>query len=238
MLLVTLFTVFESFLFPHTFFEEYHYNPAILYQEHIDITVCSDMRFGLPELQTYSIYSRLRSYSLSAASFGTDLYRENIISAGIGFPLTSSVATGIGISVLNYWIKDIENQVGYSLRIGGVFQHTPLTVGAWIHNVNVPKFSDVDYLPPCYSIRINYALSPRASFHVALRGIETTVPFLNFGLQYSPYTPLACRVGINTDPLFLEYGLTLTVGAFVIHYAGSNHYHLGLSHSFGLGFSL
>jgi len=238
MLILALFTVFESFLFPPTIFDENRFNPATLYEKDFEVTISTEVKFGLSDLRAHTIYSHINSYRLSATSFGNDLYRENVVHLGFGFPIIEKLAVGLSVAMLNYWIRDTENHFGYSLKIGSVFHSTPVKASAWINNINVPKFSEVDYLPPNYSLRINYAALRNLSFHFALRGIETKLPFFNFGLFYSPYRIIKIGIGVNTDPTLLEYGLETYVGEFILNYSGSSHQKLGLSHSLSLGFHL
>lgn len=233
-----LFAVFESFLFPRTHFLENQFNPATLYQNSFTIRVGTEVRFGLSELRTHTIDAHIRSYGLSAATFGNDLYRENVMSLGFGFPIVETFAVGFSVAVLNYWVKHTENHFSYSLKIGGVFHRTPVEASAWISNVNVPKFSEIDYLPPNYSLRVAYSALYNLSFYFALRGIETELPFFNVGFFYAPYRMITIGMGVHTDPLLFEYGLEIYVGEFLLNYSGSNHPKLGLSHYVGAGFRL
>jgi len=232
MLIPFLFTVFESFLFPANILSENQFNPASLYQEQFQINLSTEVKFSLSDLRTYTLYSEIKSYSLNIASFGNDLYRENVVGFGFGFPLIRNFAAGLHISLVNYWIKDYYSHYGYSLRIGGVFENSPIEIDGWINNINVPKFSDIDYLPLTYSVRCNL------SFDFGVRGIETDLPFFKFGLFYAPIKIIKFGVGVNTEPLLLEYSLEIYLGELTLNYFGSNHHQLGLSHSLGVGFNL
>lgn len=238
MFILVLFSIFESFLFPRTQFLENQFNPANLYLNGFDIHAGTEVRFGLSELKTYTIYSHIRSYGLSVTTFGNDVYKENVIGLDVGFPVIKTCAVGFGVAVLNYWVKNTENHFSYSLKIGSVFHKTPVEASAWISNINVPKFSEIDYLPPNYSLRIAYAALHNLSFYFTLRGIETELPFFHVGFFYSPYRIVTIGMSVHTEPLLFEYGLEVNVGEFILNYSGSNHYKLGLSHYAGVGFRL
>ncbi len=227
---IVLFTLFESQLFPHSIFLEDQYNPASYYQDGFEINIETGTRFGLSELRTYTIHSKIKSYGISAISFGNDIYRENVVCANLSFRIVQGLSAGFGITMLNYRIKDHCNRFGYALKIGGLYQTKPIEIGGWINNINIPKFSNIDYIPPNYSLRFKYLTLNNLSFIFAIRGIETDLPFFNVGISYSPTSIITFGTGINTDPMYLEYILQLNLRTFALRYAGSNQQHLGLSH--------
>ena len=238
MLVFFLFTIYESFLFPRSFFVETQFNPANLNQEQLRIFAGSEIKFGLGELRTHTLCSQLKSYNINLASFGNDLYKENLIGLGFCFSVIEKMAFGIDISVLNYWIKDNYSRFGYSIKLGGIFSNGPVEIGAWANNINIPKFSEIDYIPPSYSLRCDYFATDNLSLGFAVRGVEKDLPFFNFGLLYSPHEIIELGISVNTEPILLEYGLQIYIGDFVVNYFGSNHLQLGLSHLFSLGFIL
>jgi hypothetical protein len=238
MFVFCFFTVFESFLFPQSILSERQFNPAVLYQQEFEIIASTGMNFGLPELKTYSLYSQIKSYSICITTFGNELYRENIIGLGIGFPFTKHIAVGFKISLLNYSIKNYYSHYGFSLRAGVFFQHTPFEVGTWINNINVPKFSNIDYVPLNYSIQCGFHAADNVLFNFSICGVETDVPFFNIAVHYSPYNIVELALGVNTDLLLLEYGLKIHLGDLCLSYAGNHHRQLGLSHRLSAGFGL
>ena len=108
MKILLLLGFFDSFLFPRNILLEHHFNPAYLHQERFEIIVVSEIRFELAELQTFGIYSQIKSYSVQAISFGNDMYRENFLEFGFGFPVAKKFAVGVNIAGLNTWIKDLK----------------------------------------------------------------------------------------------------------------------------------
>jgi len=237
-MLFFLFAAFESFLFPRNIFVENQYNPATLYQPRYEVMIATEVKYGLADLRTYAINAQIKSYGLSLASFGSGIYRENVIGFGFGLPIVNKFAAGIRISLINYWIKDNENQFGYSLGLGSIFHGDPLEIGFWLNNINEPKLSDIDYLPANYSVRCVYWAKNNLSFYFAARGIETQLPFFNWGLFYAPYKLVQLGAGINTKPMLFEYGLKIFLGEFNVSYAGSSHPQLGLTHNLHLSFDL
>lgn len=237
MLVIALFAVFESLLFPRSIFYESQFNPASLYPEKFELIIGTGTHFGLSDLRTYTIHSEIKLYRISATSFGNDIYRENTVNAGLSFPVVEKLAAGFSIAMYNYWVKDIYNRFTYSLKVGGMYRNNLLEIGGWVNNINIPKFSDIDYLPPTYSLKLKYLTKTNFSFAFAIRGRETDLPFYNVSLSYSPYKIITFGAGVNTEPMYFEYMLRLDLGNFILDYTGSNHRYLGLSHYFSVGFN-
>jgi hypothetical protein len=237
MLIITIIAIFESSAFPRSIFLENQYNPAIHYQKNIELLFGTGIEFGLSNLRTYNIHSKLKSFSLTGNSFGDEFYRENKMNIGVSFPFAKKFTAGLSIIMLNYWIKDNYNRFGFSLGIGGMYSTGQFEFSGWLDNINTPKFSSSDYLLPKYSLRINYRMQHNFDFIFAVRGTEKELPFFNFGIACSPYEICTFGIGINTDPLYLEYMLKLNLSHLHLYYIGSNHQHLGLSHFFGVGFN-
>ncbi len=238
MLIIYLYTVFESFLFPESFFAETQFNPAFLDQKKFTITAGSEIRFGLTELTTYQLNMQLASYGISLISFGNELYRENVAELGLGIPILDELTSGVSISVLNYWISDHYSEISYSVKAGLVSRFGAVEITAWLSNLNVPTFTDVDYVPPCYSVGCGYQANSDLILNFQVRGIETEMPFFNFNVHYSPYQLIDLVVGVNTEPLLLQYGVNIPFSKFFVTYAGNNHRQLGFSHYIGLGYIL
>ncbi len=237
MIIIILFALFESQTFPYSIFLDNQHNPASHFQKGFIITVSTGTRFGLSELRTYTVYTRIKSYSIHAMSFGNDIYRENIMSADMSIQVVDKVIAGFGVALLNYWIEDYCNRFGYSVKVGGLYQNKSTEIGGWVNNINTPRFSDIDYLPPSYSLRFKYMTPNNVSLLFAIRGAGSDLPFFNIGIAYMPSRIITLGTGVNTDPLYLEYIIELNLNTFILRYTGSNQRHLGLSHFLGLCFN-
>ena len=237
MIVIYIFTLFESTLFPRSIFVENEFNPAAVCLKGVEIDIGIGANYGLSDLRTYTLHSAFKSYSINISSFGSDIYRENILSADAGFLLTEGLATGFSVAMLNYWVKENCTRYAYSIKVGVLYQKNPFEIGGWVNNINFPKFSSIDYIPPNYSLQLRCLPKNNLSVIFALRGIEIDVPFFNFGLAYSPYRMITFGVGINSDPMYLEYMMKLSAGNFTLNYVGNSHTYLGLSHFVIVGFN-
>jgi len=236
MLALIMIGVFETILFPQNLFCENEFNPALENRERFYIIIGTGSKFQLPELRTYYLYSSLKTYRLSAHSFGNDLYRENMLKIGSCFHMRKFWSIGFSIGMLNNWVKDNFNRYTYSLCLSSSFHMKNIKVSGWVNDINLPRLSNVDHLPLSYSMRFDHQTNENFNFAFALRGMDKELPFFNFGIMFSPYNIIHLGTGINTDPLYLEYMLKLNLGDFILAYSGCNHQYLGLSHSFNLHF--
>lgn len=236
-MLLLLIGFFDSFLFPRNILHESQFNPAHLQEKRFEVILTSEMRFELAELRTFGVYSQIDRYSLKATSFGCESYRENSFEFGLGFPIGDNFALGVNVAGLNMWIKGISNEFTYGLKMGGKFENELFLISSWVNNINVPRLSPVDYVPVSYSVRFDYKASPSFDFGFAVRGVETGLPFYNFGLTFLPHEILLLSLSVNTKPMLLEYGLQFSLGKMFLSYSGNRHQQLGLTHNLGLGFA-
>jgi hypothetical protein len=232
-----LISFFDSFLFPKSVLYENKFNPAQLHEKKFELMLTSEMRYELPELRTFGLYSQIDRYSFELASFGSGSYRENFFEFGLGFPIGNHFALGMNVTGLNTWIKNISNDFTYGIKLGAQFENDFFLISSWVNNVNVPRLSPVDYVPVSYSVRVDYKASPTLDFGFAVRGVENGLPFYNFGLRFYPHEILLLSLGVNSEPMLLEYGLQLSLGKMFLSYSGNRHQQLGLTHNLGLGFA-
>lgn len=237
MTILFLFGIFESFLFPRAILFESRFNPATLHKAKFELVTGIEQRFNLTELRSYTIHSQFKSYSLDITSFGSNLYRENILDLGYGFGILKNLAFGLDISLLNYWIKDNYSRFSYSVKIGSLYEVKQLEIGTWINNINMAKFSDIDYLPPSYSAIFNYLATETLSLNFKINGLKDELPFFDLGIACTPYRIIHIAAGVNTEPLLFEYGMMLHLGNFILIYSGNTHLQLGQSHLIGINFS-
>ncbi len=236
MLLLLIFAAFESLYFPHSLFFDNRLNPAYP-QRGVSLTTYAGVHFGMTDVRTYCVQARMNGYSLSAVSFGNDVYRENTFAGGASFPLSTSLHGGFSITMLNYWVKDYCNRLCYSMTAGFCFQDKGVSLDGWVAHFNTPHFNGLDKMPVVYSLKLRYLTKEMVSLIFSVRGIDSELPFYNFGVTYAPSQYILFGLGANTDPVFLEYVVQISAGAIHFDYAGKTHTYLGLSHFFGLRYT-
>lgn len=236
MIVIFLFNIFEKFLFPDFNNVYLQYNPANLIEQKILVSFGGNENFGLSSLRTWTAGVQFQTFQLVCKTFGNELYRENVLEMAGGFNVYRGLAAGIGIGVLNNWIKDYTSRFTYTVKLGGVFQLQNLKIHLYLNNVNNPKFSEIDYLPLSYLSGIQYQINPYLKIFLNAMGKEKDTPFFNFGLIAHPLSALEFYTGINTENFLFEYGLKIRLHRLAFDYAGNMHRQLGLSHTFFVNF--
>jgi hypothetical protein len=227
---------FDTFLFPGNILQEKEFNPAQLHREKVEVMLTSELRYELPDLRAFGVHSQIKRYSIKAVSFGGDLYRENFLELGAGFPVAPGFAVGFNVAGMNCWIKDSKNEFTYSIKIGGLFDTGPFSISGWVNNINVPRISAIDYTPASYSLCFDYRAQANLHFNLSVRGVAKEIPFYNFKVVFIPHKIMLLGLGINTRPILLEYGMKISLGRMFLCYSGNRHQQLGLTHNFGFGF--
>jgi len=234
---ILLCAAFETSLFPASDFFETRFNPAYHARTRTELSITADERFSLSDLSTYTARAQLLNLALEATRFGNNLYRENSLKFGYGFAIRRNLHAGVDVSALNCWIKDISSRYSYAVRCGVCLASSTGELGLWLNNLNIPRFNETDRVPLTYGARAVYAVNPVLSYRLSARSVETQVPFFNIGIGIVPAPLLALDLGVNSDPLWLEYGCTVRLGALAVNYSGYNHQQLGLTHALTLLFS-
>jgi hypothetical protein len=192
--------------------------------------------FGISELRTWNAEIQIGSYGLNLKTFGNELYRENALELAGGFLLYKTLSAGIGIDLLNNWIKEYTNRFTYAVKLGAGFDFTDLKCELCLNNINLPRFSEIDYLPFGYLLGLQYRINPHINPYIYAMGKQTDRPFFNFGLSFMPVNKMECYAGVRTENFLFEYGMRIDIGHLGFLYAGSSHRQLGLSHGFYINF--
>ena len=237
MFIIVLFAAFESMLFPHSIIVEEYYNPAIPVPGLFRASFSTRSHFGIPGLRTYTGRVSFNRFHIGMQSFGDDLYRENMLTVGGHFSAGYGMSFGSELVLYHQSVLEAGSQSGYSANLGAHFQSPSCDAGVWMRNLTVPRLSPVDYIPPCYSIGIMYQPEYYLTARCAVNSIELSMPFFSFGVTYAPYRIVMIGIGVNSDPLYIDYSASFIIGAINIQYSGTNHQYLGLSHLFQITFS-
>jgi hypothetical protein len=236
MLVLFVFNVFETFLFPSNPSLHGYFNPAHLAEKKWQASLGGNERFGMAELRTWNLNAQASNYGLGFRSFGSDLYRENSLELGYGFPVGKNFSAGLNISAFYCWVRDHESIYTYAVRAGGAFATARTAAGIWIGNINMPRFSETDFLPITYAAHALFRAARQFSLFIAAMGMQEHMPFFDVGIIMAPAGSIRVLAGLNTENFIFEYGLELGLGKFKLNYSGNNHRQLGLSHEFSLVF--
>ncbi len=238
MIILFFFALFDSFLFPNSYLTIKDFNPAFVFAKDYKLGIGGEERYGLSELKTASFTAQLGNYRVGLKTFGNELYRENLLELDGAIPINKDAGFGLGLGILNCWIRDNSNRLAYSLKLGGVYKSQLAKAWAVLANLNQPRFSEIDYLPILYYLGLNYKVNEPLFFYLNVGGIEDRLPFFNFGIVIIPLKETQICGGINTENFTIEYGLEFSPGRLSFTYAGNSHQQLGSTHSLGITFHL
>ncbi len=227
---------FDLFLFPDNILHDARFNPAFLQDERIEVMLSSELRYELSDLRTFCLHTQVKRYGMKAVSFGNELYRENVLEIGAGFPVATGLGVGFSVTGMNCWIRDVANEFTYAVKLGACFDAGLFSVSGWLNNMNIPRISSIDCAPASYSVRFGYRAHERLDLCLAVNGTSADPPFYTVRASFTPIEVMRLAAGVSTAPVLLEYGMTVALGRMFLNYAGSRHPQLGLTHSLGFGF--
>ncbi len=236
MIIFFLIGIFDTFLLPE--FDRFSspFNPVLLTKPTFLIQLGISQQFGIGNLRTYSSRVEYRYYKISLQSFGDENYRDNIVELAGRFAVLPNVGLGIGIAVLNNWIKDYSNRFAYTVKSGGMLKTTSLEFECHLNHINNSKFSEIDCLPFSYLAGLRYLVNRYVQPYFSIAGVVENNPFFCFGTTIRPLETLRFYAGVKTECFLLEYGVMISAGRIAFSYEGSSHPQLGLSHAFFVNF--
>ena len=220
-MILLLIGFFDLFLFPDNILHDARFNPAFLREERVEVMLSSELRYELSDLRTFGLHAQVKRYGMKAASFGNDLYRENVLEIGVGFPVAPGLGVGFSVTGMNCWIRDVANEFTYAVKMGGHFDAGLFSVSGWVNNVNIPRISSIDCAPASYAVCFGYRAHERLSITLAVNGTSTETPFYAVRASFTPLKIMRFAAGVSTAPILLEYGMTVTLGRMFLNYAGS-----------------
>lgn len=236
MIIICLLNIFENFLFPDLALNTAKFNPADFIEQKLFISLGGDEKFGINDLRTWNADLQIRPFRLRLKTFGNELYRENGLEFSGGFIIYKTLTGGIGIVLLNNWIKEYTNRFTYSVKFGSVYYLSNLRFDFCLNNINHPEFSEIDYLPITYLFGLSYFINQEIRPYFYIMGKEKERPFFKSGLFINPIKNFEFFTGISTENFLFEFGLRLHLGRIILDYAGTSHRQLGITHSFFVNF--
>ncbi|WP_338224535.1 hypothetical protein [Algoriphagus confluentis] len=212
--------------------------------EESELTAGYDSRFGLKELNTYSLAgamkSQLGTFGLGVSSFGDQYFSQQIL--GFGFSNTLGIVSlGIKLDWFQTQIEGFGSAHSFLISMGGVAELGPKTfLGANFSNLNQAKYSrnTEQLLPTLIQMGINYLASENVSLAAELEKEVETNPIFRAGLEYKLQHWIFLRAGVSTNPSRISFGLGLRKDRFGFDYAFGENTALGVSHHLSLGLSL
>jgi len=216
-------------------------NPSLLAVQHSALSVTfSPGLYGLTELARGGAYvverTGIGAFGLAGSFFGTNLYRETVLTLGGGWSPAPSFHAGITLSYMHLRIEryGADHTIGVSLGASVEFR-PDLIAGFSVANVNNPVIGEAEeHVPREFRFCVEYR--PVTGLAVALDlDKETLSPFgVHVGISWRLTEQVGIRIGGSTDPSLVSGGLWVRLTSFGIEYAVSVHPFLGMTHQAAL----
>ncbi len=214
-------------------------NPATAYRKPgWRLSAAYSRRFNMKELGHvgYSFSRNCRTFLLSAGveRFGNDLYREEQIVLGLGFPVTAATRLGIAARFLRLHIEGYGS--AWTPGFDWAWYSEPselLRVGAVWRNVNMPRLgASGTKLPGGLIVGVSGTFRKRMTYEVEGRKTWAGEVDSGFGFAFLVSRELVLRVGYRRETGEYSFGSTLHLPLFRWDYAISAHTVLGITHYF------
>lgn len=222
----------------------YFNNPAGLSQlEDSNLALGIDQRYGLAELGTFDFTGAWKTkqgtWAAGISRFGGKLFNQHLL--GIAFSNQMGIVSiGTKAEVFQTQIEGFGTANTFVLSIGGLAELSPdFHIGASIFNLNRAKISkaSTQRLPTGISMALHYRPIDKLSWQVELEKDILIDPVFKTGIEYGLQQWIFLRVGVNTQPSKLFYGLGIVYEKLKIDYAYSQNHALGATHHLSLNLS-
>lgn len=176
--------------------------------------------------------------SIGAFSFGDQLYREQVISAGVAnkFGLAS---LGLKLNYIQYRAEGFGQRGMLTVSLGGIAEITPkFSIGAHIININQPKISEdgEERVPTKLILGVCYTPGKKIFINAELEKDIAFSPTYKMGLSYQPQEKFTFRTGFNLNPNAAFFGIGFKHKRILIDYAFEYLMEMGISNQASLGY--
>lgn len=206
------------------------FNPALVsWANKLQLETQFNNRYAIQELSTYalnlSLPNRFIDVALSAATFGSSIYRESTFGLMIGKQLMDNISLGGAIYYSHSNMLDNQyNQVSVDLGITYLLNERFKLALACLN------------LSQGYDIRTGFIwnIHSQVTFAGEISYAESAAFAGSVGIEYQPIPAFSVRSGIITHAMQPTFGLGYTFSSFTLDGALSYHHALGVSSAIGL----
>jgi len=181
------------------------------------------------------IHTRSGNFGLQLGYFGIPSFNEQKIGLAYGRKLAKEFSIGVQVNYLSSSIEELGNASSFNVEAGFLaYPIENLTVGAHVYNPIPQKINSIDYHPSLIRVGLAYVFSEKLL--ISAQGDKDTENPLQFraGLEYNLVQALDFRLGIQTQPSQMAFGLGLKVQNIQLDFASQYHRQLGFTPAFGI----
>lgn len=200
--------------------------------------------FGLKELATANATASKKfsfgNIAIGFQTFGFELFRENKLYLSYGYSPFENFSSGISLKFYSYSIQNYGNDFAVGLDLGILANITEnILMGFSFHNLNRPTVGlGNERLPQIFIAGFAFKAHKSTLFSIETEK-DIKYPFnIKFGLEYELIKYVQLRFGYNTEPAKFATGIGIIYDNFTFDYAFNYHTILGITHSFGINFTM
>ncbi len=199
--------------------------------------------FGLQEVKSMGLAYRDHilglDFSGAVQSFGCEIYRETVVSAGVSLPLSDFLFIGSNINLNHLFIEQYGTDMAVSLDVGSrMFLSEHFALGLCVTNFNSASMTlSNDRLPQSLAGGIGYVsdeLSVGIEYFKEIGFPSAT----RIAAEYSPAAFVTLRAGSASGTSSFNAGFSVKISPFKIEYGAAFHQVLGTTHSLGVSIEL
>ena len=206
--------------------------------------LAAEQRFLLADLSSFGAGfaqpTRSGTFGLSVHYFGFESYNESKIGLAYGRKLMEKLSVGVQFDVLNTRISEYGSKTLFTFEVGLQAELIEnLLVGIHIYNPVRLEIIEDEFLPSVFRAGATYTASKKLMLHTELEK-DFDFPFVfKAGIEYALAKELWLRLGVQTNPTALSFGLGYQFQKGLrIDFATNYHQDLGFTPSLGVGFEL
>lgn len=196
--------------------------------------------FGLSELSNgfiaYNEPFDFGSIAIGAMTYGFELYRENLITAGYSYNYLNKFFAGAAVCFRTVSIKNYGADNSFYLNLGGLYYVTKnFRLAFSAHNVNRSTFgNDKDNIPLVFNSGFSYDILNNLTFNFAFEKDVRYNFSIRSGIEFNLFDYISLRTGFMNEPSQYSAGVGINYSMISLDYALFFHNDLGLTHQAGL----
>ncbi|MCX7954203.1 MAG: hypothetical protein N3A01_03320 [Bacteroidales bacterium] len=215
-----------------------HNQAALAFHNFPSMGLFSEQRFLIKEMSLHAFTFVIPTkgsgtFAIDGTYFGYTKYNETNIGLAYGIALSNNFSIGAKISYHNTHFEEVYGNTGNVVADLSLFtrQFERLYLGTHIYNLTRSKLAiyNDERIPTIIYFGIGYKMTERLFSTIELEKNVELKPIYKFGFDYNLFKNLNIRIGANTSPNFITFGLGYKINKIRADISFSYHQILGFS---------
>ncbi len=210
--------------------------------ENMGFLLSAEQRFLISDLNNFGAGFAMPTYSgtfgVSVHYFGFEDFNQSKIGLAYARKLMDKLSVGIQFDMLSTQISEYGNKNLFTFEVGVQSELIEnLLLGFHLYNPVKLEIIEDEFLPTIIRAGATYTASKKLKLHTELEK-DFDFPFIfKGGVEYELADDFCLRVGVQTNPTALSFGLGYQMkNGLRFDLASNYHQELGFTPSIGIGF--